>query len=329
MQTQELFNASICHTFDLGIDRSNSIIRGAKVIEVGQINDDRPFQVDDTTLDQVIELGNRPNKGIKARFTHPQADGLGKHLGRWVNFRRDGDAVRADLQLAKSSFNTPSGDLGSYILDLASEDPDAFGVSISAQLDRETFASKEVIKPIRVEKLLATDVVDEPAATRGGLFSRYANKGEIQMADESKAEANEQPQGVVEQPSEVTLEASASNKQSFDFEKVREDAKPYIEAFSHRGAAWYLEGKGLVECYKIVSSELAEELECYKQENVALREQLEAALKSSGEDEPLSLAVEFSDEEKKRAEREARIEAAKKKGIAPSVARFAELFNKV
>lgn len=160
------------------VDRENNRILGAAILKIGPLQDGdaRPWVNDEITAGQVIQFGNANNRGTKARFTHPSMsnDGLGKYLGRWSGFRLDGDVVRADLQIADTAFNTPQGDLGSYVLDLAEEDPDSFGNSIAFAFDRKAMDETETddgIFSVRLSALKAVDVVDEPAAT-SGLFSR-------------------------------------------------------------------------------------------------------------------------------------------------------------
>jgi hypothetical protein len=128
---------------------------------------------------------------VKSRFTHPglSSDGLGKFLGRTTSARVDGDSVRGDLHLAESAHNTPSGDLAGYVMDLAEEDPQAFGASIvfeydveaekdfmAANLDgMESFKSPDPdnvknLPHARLKRLRASDIVDSPAANPSGLF---------------------------------------------------------------------------------------------------------------------------------------------------------------
>ena len=130
---------SLMSGVDVGVDTNQRKIMGAKVIELGSLNDSRNLIVDEETLGQVLMLGNAPNKGIKVRYTHPRdkEDGIGKHLGRATNFRRDGEAVYADIALASVAFSNPDGNYGQYILDFATEDPEAFGLSLSTVLDVE------------------------------------------------------------------------------------------------------------------------------------------------------------------------------------------------
>jgi hypothetical protein len=128
-------------------------------------------------LSAIASMVNRNPKGLKSRWGHPSlfSDGLGQFLGRTRNARMDTTlnregrrvaAVRGDLQLDPTSFNTPNGDLGGYLLRLAESDPDALSSSL-------------VIRPVEKErgrgltplwypdKLKASDIVEEGAAVSG------------------------------------------------------------------------------------------------------------------------------------------------------------------
>lgn len=160
------------------VDLQKRIIYGAAVMQLGELNDDRPYLADEQTLAEVVRLGNSMAKGLKARLSHPNAsnDGIGKFLGRWRNFRwsEDGSTVLADLHLAPIAFRGKRADsLGQYVLEMADENPDMFGVSLAPVWDfsaMESLENSDGLQPMRFKKLTAADVVDEPAATRGGLF---------------------------------------------------------------------------------------------------------------------------------------------------------------
>ena len=167
------------------VDRAAHVIRGFSVAQIGEASG-HDQRLDAKTLEQIVALGTAAgDKGMKARFTHPTDcnDGMGKFLGRAKNFRLDGDRVRADLHIADSAFKTPSGDLASYVMDLADEDPQAFGASIvfdgtaEYELDESNVpkidpATKKKLMPVtRVMKLKAVDVVDTPAANGEGFFA--------------------------------------------------------------------------------------------------------------------------------------------------------------
>lgn len=166
------------------VDRSAKVIFGASLMQEGDLNDERQWTVDSGTLANALELMSRSNSGAKARFTHPNmsADGMGSYLGRWKNPRIDGNTLRADLHFADSAFKTPNGDLASYVMDMAEESPEDFGISLATKVNHAEMEKLKLEKhaenaewkgrvPMRFRAIHAADVVDEPAATRGGLFS--------------------------------------------------------------------------------------------------------------------------------------------------------------
>ncbi len=66
-------------------------------------------------------------------------DGLGKHVGRVKNLRREGDKVRGNLLISNTAMDTPIGGgrpLGAYLMDLAESDPGALGMSLVLQADK-------------------------------------------------------------------------------------------------------------------------------------------------------------------------------------------------
>ena len=161
-----------------GVDRVNRVIHGVAVVTKGEALG-HDLLLDETFLDAVVEQGNRTKTGVKSRFDHPNASGtsMGSMLGRVKQLRRDGDVVRGDLHLLESASKTPDGDLAGYVMDLAEEDPQAFGASIVfsgdslEQKDETGKAIPDVPKLARLKKLMAADVVDNPAANPGGMFS--------------------------------------------------------------------------------------------------------------------------------------------------------------
>ena len=176
------------------------VIRQASIIMRGEALGHGAF-VDATMLEQVRDgVKSAGKNGIKARFTHPgmSSDGMGKFLGKFKNAKLEGDKVLADIHFAESSHKTPEGDLATYVMDLAEETPEDFGVSIvferdvkaerefralhtQDEIDDEGFTSRRFKSPdpknsknfehVRLKKLRAADVVDTPAANEDGLFS--------------------------------------------------------------------------------------------------------------------------------------------------------------
>ena len=164
-------------------DKYKGVIRGFAVMTQGQVKDMRGWQIDDITLSQIVDAGNKSQLGLKSRFGHPNmsSTALGTFTGRAKNFRKDGDIARADLFISKTAYETPDGDIASYVLDLAEKDPDAFGTSVVlGEFDLEHTEKeknkdgKDLPPKLRVSSLMAVDVVDDPAAN-DGMFNKHFN----------------------------------------------------------------------------------------------------------------------------------------------------------
>lgn len=182
------------------------IIRGVSVITVGEALG-HDMWVDETMLEQVAEHINRYNKGIKSRYTHPSlsGDGLGRHVARLSDAYVDGDQVFADQHFLASAHDTPEGDLAGYLLTLADEDPEAYGLSIVFRHDQAAMDEFTALNSqggqfqspdprnvnnyvhARVAEVRAADAVDEPAANPAGLFSK--EQGIAEEADQLAAYA--------------------------------------------------------------------------------------------------------------------------------------------
>ena len=176
-----------------GGDFGGGLIRGLAVLTHGEVSG-YGLWVDDVMLEQVRDAINREPRGIKSRFCHPglSGDGLGKMLGRVRSARVVGDVTRADLHILKTAHQTPDGNLAAYVMKLATEDPGAFGASISfdpdldAEIDYEAEQTDDYtgkfespdgdntknLPHARLKTLAAVDLVDEPAANSRGLFHR-------------------------------------------------------------------------------------------------------------------------------------------------------------
>lgn len=181
------------------------LISGASVITRGEAFGHEMF-VDREFVGQVAAaMAAAGDRGVKSRFTHPDMsnDGLGKYLGRFRSPKTvdDGDRAIGSLHLSRAARKAPDGDLARYVLDLAADDPAAFGTSIVFMHDREAeaqfveahggkatrfddgfveFDLREFKSPdalndknhfhARLAALRAVDVVDDPAANPNGLF---------------------------------------------------------------------------------------------------------------------------------------------------------------
>ena len=114
-----------------GVDKEKGVISSFAVVSKGEAKG-HCIEIDDIALEQIVELGNKAKNGVKSRFGHPNMSNtaLGTFLGRVKNLWKDKDVVRGDIHFDKTAYKTPNGDLASYVMDLAENDPDAFGASI-------------------------------------------------------------------------------------------------------------------------------------------------------------------------------------------------------
>ena len=276
------------------VDHRNRTIVGYAVMSVGEAKG-HGVRADEVTLAQIVELGNQPNKGIKVRWTHPSmiADGMGKYLGRAVNFRLsdDGTKALADMIISKTASNSPMGNLGGYVLDLASEDPEAFGTSVVIQYT--TIESEDVseLPVIRVSKLYASDVVDEPAANEGlfsannpGLFSREVkNMLDAMLEREPVEKVRERLEkeiesqlkcGKIEESHQQTQEAEMSVEEIHEEAEALEAAKAVVSELSDREEAEAVVEEDAVEVE--AEAAVAEETEVVEGESDEPKEETEA-----------------------------------------------------
>jgi hypothetical protein len=152
------------------IDEEKGILHKVIVASAGKVKSYFE-QIDSITLDQIASLGNSKENGIKARFGHPNmcSSAFGTYIGRFKNFQVENLSVFADLHLDPVCKESPSGNLYDYIMRMARNNPDMFGASI-AFVPAEPEVTDEEFPSTRIEDLLATDLVDDPAATNS-LFS--------------------------------------------------------------------------------------------------------------------------------------------------------------
>lgn len=194
-----------------GVDRNGGdgfgVIYGVSAIAEGEAAGHNSY-IDKTMLGQVVDaINDKGNLGIKIRFAHPSmsGDGIGTSLGKGRNARLSeaGDSVVFDLNFSNASTKTPDGNLADYVMTLAEESPEDFGMSISFQRDvgaEEEFRLNNLnddgefmspddwnaanLKHVRLHKLAAVDAVDTPAANPKGLY--YSSKnGVLDIANEA------------------------------------------------------------------------------------------------------------------------------------------------
>lgn len=189
------FRASVAHGATQ-VDREGGrygfgVIRGMSIITRGEALG-HDLWVDTDFLSDTTAAINAKEIGLKARFTHPglSSDGLGSYLGKVHDAKTVGDQTFADLHFKESATQTPDGDLAAYVMQLAEDAPEDFGVSIvfdhneaASDLHQlENTQGGRFVSPdednknnfphARMQALRAADVVDSPAANPEGLFRR-------------------------------------------------------------------------------------------------------------------------------------------------------------
>ena len=186
----------------LGVDREAKAIRGVILAEEGPFKSKGRGEFDQKSIRSIVKLANSASGGLKSRFSHPTIsdDGLGKLLGRVRDVKksfimresddgpREAMIARGDLFFSDSAYNTPGGDLASYVMDLVKEDPDNAGMSLVLEQENEMRLDSKgrpkmaedgtELPPIwRPLALHAVDVVDEGDATRSMLAAGLSIDG--------------------------------------------------------------------------------------------------------------------------------------------------------
>lgn len=153
------------------IDREAGILKGVSMLTVGPVRSYGVY-VDQKTLETVLSCAQTHEDGLKVKMEH---DGdVDDIVGVLINFRIDDGQLRADLQLLKES--------GSFdqIIEMAEKIPSEFGLSISFSGDREEIELLGLpMLAMRCREIYSCDIVENPAANPGGLFSMANNQNPI------------------------------------------------------------------------------------------------------------------------------------------------------
>ena len=138
-------------------------IKGVSVLTAGPAKGHN-LQIDSKTLEQVKKCAEQFKGGVKVNENH--GAGIGDIIGKLTNFRIDesGNKLLADLTFLKSR-----QERAKYYMDLASEIPDAFGISIS--FSGESEQNGQDFDLARCSELYSADLVQHPASNPTGLFS--------------------------------------------------------------------------------------------------------------------------------------------------------------
>lgn len=173
----------------VSVDAKNGVIKNVSLMTIGQAQG-WGFDIDATTLDQLVALVQKNPEGVKSRFKHPEiktvrnanneltqhvGDDTGTMVGRIKNARIEGNCARGDVHLGTYATMVPGlGNVRDYLLSFADEDPQGIGMSamFGFHVDPITDQFGNVIsRPARLEDLDGIDFVGKPAANPNGLLS--------------------------------------------------------------------------------------------------------------------------------------------------------------
>ena len=162
------------------IDAEKGIMRGVSVMSKGPALG-HSLEVDDTTLDQIVRQGNQRDR-VPVYVYH--GSGLKEHVGDAVNFSRDGDKARCDIELYDSHADR------AYLLEKAQKNPTSFGISSESYPPPNDplhvlKSPNSKVRYIRSTKLDALAFVRDPA-TNTSLFSIQPNPDDLDSMTEEK-----------------------------------------------------------------------------------------------------------------------------------------------
>ena len=160
------------------VDLESRVIRGASLLTSGEVLG-RDWLADETTVDGVVEhLSGKPGHWTH----HVFGDSLGQFLGRWQNLRKvslsdDGPHMAlGDFHFSPvadsvqpEGLNVPAP---KFLMDLATHEPQEFGVSVVMQMGFENQKLSDGTK-VTLGRVVAGergDFVGDPAANPNGLF---------------------------------------------------------------------------------------------------------------------------------------------------------------
>ena len=151
------------------VDGGAGILHGVSIITEGEAaGRNSGTMIDRTTLVQIRDAILSFSDGVKVKLSQSKEhDGsAGQIVGAIKNPRIDGNQLRGDLHLLKSSRHFD------FIIELSAKMPDQFGLSIVVP---KKFESKGGNDYLRCDEISSVDIVEAPAANKA-LFSQTNNQ---------------------------------------------------------------------------------------------------------------------------------------------------------
>ena len=167
----------------LRVDFDQGVIYGVTLMTQGRVRpaadggvDDDARAADNVTLAQLCKGINATAEGVKCHVTHAfleaipgtLKDTLFTWVGRIRNARIEGDSAKGDVHLSRAAAVSPNGDLRTYLLTRADDDPKSLGLSAIFSPDR---AASRRAGALRIAKVKSVDFVGEAGSTNDGLLS--------------------------------------------------------------------------------------------------------------------------------------------------------------
>lgn len=157
------------------VDKENGCINGVSICSLGPAIG-HGFSIDGDFLSDVATIINSKSKGVKVHLGHPDTaieDGSYSLVGKIGNARVEDNRTVGNVKLRNYADSSPKGKLKQYLLDIASEDPDAIGLSIVFEYEVNEEGK------MKATDIVSVDFVDEPAANRNGLLEKKDNMEKV------------------------------------------------------------------------------------------------------------------------------------------------------
>ena len=212
------------------VDADAGMIENVSLIQLG-VAVGHQMQIDQRSLETaLVALGDN----LPAFITHEGAmdsDRILEQIGAFSDFYLDGGKLRGTFR-AFDSFRVDESNRYNRLFDIASEMPDAFGVSMVFEADlvwpdpdgrewgmeEKPVGVRQLFPSVRFLNVSSADFVESPAANEG-LFSQTTNKNNLMSKELNKTdEAEEVAEEVAEvsEPVEVQDQAESVESETAD-----------------------------------------------------------------------------------------------------------------
>ena len=155
--------------FESSIDKEKMQIKNLSILGA---KSKHGYRYSDKAMDSVVRLMDGSPSFNGHDRTHSGRNVKKELLGNFINPRRDGNKVRADLQLLEKE---------KWLLEVAEKMPKVTGFSIDA--DGDLSKDKKIVEDVTL--ITSIDLVDKPATNIGLFESEEESMG---MTDEEKKE---------------------------------------------------------------------------------------------------------------------------------------------